>query len=70
MLDINDICCKLLPYEFNMVDMVRKEILDEEMTMTKIGWIYHYNAIPNNNNGEKTFYWMKKTYNYLYGDTK
>ena len=68
LLDINEISCKLLPYEFNMVDMSRKEILDEQLTMTKVGWIYHYNAIPNNNNGVLTNYWMEKTYKYLYGE--
>ena len=58
---------KILPYEFNMQDMTRKEILDDELTMTKIGWVYHYNAIPDNKNAEKTLYWMKKTYEKLYG---
>ena len=66
-LRINDIDVKLLPYEFNMVDLVRKEILDEELTMTKLGWVYHYNAIPDNKDASKTYYWMKKTYEYLYG---
>jgi len=55
-----------LPYEYNMQDLSRKEILNEDLVFTKIGWVYHYNAIPDNNNSEKTFYWMKKTYNYLY----
>ena len=57
---------KLLPYEFNMTDLVRKEILDDQLTFTKIGWIYHYCAIPNNHNQEATLYWMKKTYEHLY----
>ncbi len=51
-----------------MVDLVRKEILDEELTMTKVGWIYHYNAIPDNADAKKTYYWMKKTYEHLYGE--
>ena len=69
-LDINKISCKLLPYEYNMQDMFRKEILDDDLTFTKLGWIYHYNAIPENHNAEKTVYWMKKTYEHFYGELK
>ena len=69
-LRMNDVEVKLLPYEFNMVDLVRKEILDEELTMTKVGWIYHYNAIPDNADASKTHHWMKKTYEHLYGNLK
>jgi hypothetical protein len=58
---------KLLPYEFNMVDMLRKEILTEDLLFTKIGWIYQFNCIPNNTDNQATYYWMKKTYEYLYG---
>ena len=57
---------KILPYEFSMADMTRKEILDEDLTMTKVGWVYHYNAIPNNSDGSQSLYWMKKTYEELY----
>tara|TARA_Y100000310_G_C20691489_1_gene822560 strand:- start:1881 stop:2642 length:762 start_codon:yes stop_codon:yes gene_type:complete len=57
---------KLLSYKFNMQDMANKEILDNDLTFTKLGWIYHYNAIPNNNDSSLTYYWMKKTYEELY----
>lgn len=57
---------KLLPYEYNMVDMVRKEILGNDLLFTKIGWIYQFNCIPNNQDNKATYYWMKKTYDYLY----
>jgi hypothetical protein len=57
---------KLLSYKFNMQDMARKEILTEDLLFTKLGWVYHYNAIPNNQNSEKTLYWMKKTYDFFY----
>ncbi len=57
---------KLLSYKFNMQDMANKEILDEDLTFTKLGWIYHYNAIPNNHDSSLTLYWMKKTYEALY----
>jgi hypothetical protein len=65
-LDINKISCKLLPYEFNMCDMYRKEILDDSLTFTDVGWIYHYNSIPNNGEGDVGFHFMKKTYEKLY----
>lgn len=57
---------KLLPYEFNMIDLPRKEILTDDLLFTKIGWIYQYNCIPNNTNNQVTYYWMKKTYDYLF----
>ena len=55
---------KFLPYEFNMCDLPRKEILDDELTMTEVGWIYHFNAIPQQFG--KPEQWMEKVYNKLY----
>ena len=56
---------KLLPYEFNMSCMLKKEILGEDMLHTKLGWVSHYNGLPEK---EKSVpYWMEKTYKYLYG---
>jgi hypothetical protein len=57
-----------LPYEFNMVDMNRFEILTDDLLFTKFGWIYHFNAIPNNKDSKLTHYFMEKTYQYLYED--
>ena len=57
---------KLLSYKFNMQDMFRKEILHDDMLFTKIGWVYHFNAIPNNHDSSLTLHWMKKTYEELY----
>ena len=45
--------------------MIKKEILDPDMLFTKIGWIYHFNGIPNKD--EQVPLWMKKTFDYLYG---
>ena len=56
---------KLLPYEFNMVDLTRKEIL-EKLVFTDIGYVYQFNCIPNNKDNQATYYWMKKTYEHLY----
>jgi hypothetical protein len=66
MLQNNNIDTKILPYEFNMTDMPRKEILNNDLIMTNIGWIYHFNCIPNNKNNQATYYWMEKTYKHLY----
>ena len=63
----NNIDFKLLPYEFNMTALFQKEILDEELTFTKCGWIYQYSQIPDNWDNKKTLYWMKKTYEHFYG---
>ena len=57
---------KWLPYEYNMCDMVRKEILGDDMMFTDWGWIYQYNSIPNNKEDRLTLHWMKKTYEHLY----
>ena len=59
---------KLLSYKFNMQDMFRKEILTDDLLFTKLGWVYHFNAIPNNVDSQLTIHWMKKTYEYFYGN--
>ena len=61
-----DVDFKWLPYEYNMCDMTRKELLTDDLLFTKWGWIYQYNSIPNNKEDKLTYYWMKKTYEYLY----
>ena len=61
-----DIDFKWLPYEFNMCDMFRKELLTDDLLFTKWGWIYQYNSIPNNTEDKLTYLWMKKTYEHLY----
>lgn len=57
----NNVDLKLLSYKWNMQDLHRKEILREDMLFTKLGWVYHFNAIPVNNNSYKTWYWLEKT---------
>ena len=63
-----DIDFKLLPYEFNMNDMARKELLGDDLLFTKVGWIYQYNAIPNNTDNQWTNHFMKKTWEHFYGE--
>ena len=53
-----------------MQDMFLKEILNEDLLFTKLGWVYHYNSIPDNNGADLTFHWMEKTYKKLYGEFK
>ena len=57
-----------LPYEFNMNDMNRKEILHDDLLFTKIGWVYQFNCIPNNKENSLTNYWMEKTHKELYNE--
>lgn len=65
--NLSDTEVKYLPYQFCMADLHRKEILDEDLTMCKVlKGIYQFNAIPDNKDANKTLYWMKKTYEYLY----
>ena len=63
-----DIPIKLLPYEYNMNDMARKELIHEDLLFTKCGWVYQYNAIPGNKDNKLTNHFMKKTYEKLYGE--
>ena len=63
-IELKNIDFKLLPYEFNMTALFQKEILDEELTFTKLGWIYHFNGIEGKDEGVVAD-WMRKTHNYL-----
>lgn len=67
-LKLYNVDVEYLPYEFNMCDMNRIEILNDDLLFTKCGWVYHYNAIPNNENSSRMHYFMEKTYNYLYNN--
>ena len=53
---------KILPYEFNMQDMMRFEVLGEDLLYTRHGWVYHFNG------GVKPHprAWMEHTYKALY----
>lgn len=53
---------KILPYEFNMQDMHRFEVLGEDLLHTRHGWVYHFNG------GVKPHpkAWMEHTYKNLY----
>jgi len=64
MLRRHDVDIKLLPYEFNMTCMLKKEILGEDMLHTKMGHVMHFNGIPDKKINVPL--WMEKTYTYLY----
>ena len=57
---------KLLPYEFNMSCMLKKEILGDDMLHTKLGYVSHYNGLPEKQ--KSVPYWMEKTYNHLWSN--
>ena len=62
-IDKENIDIKFFTYQYNMIDMIRKEILREDMIFTKCGWIYNFNSIPSD---QAKYYWMEQTYKYLY----
>ena len=65
--NLSGVDMKFLPYQYCMADMPRKEILNEDLTFIKVyPGIYQFNAIPDNHDAIKTYYWMKKTYEKLY----
>lgn len=64
LLNEQEIDVKLLPYQFNMQDLPRKNILDDRMLFAQIPGIYHFNGIPGG--PEQSNYWMKKTYTKLF----
>lgn len=65
-LQTNNVKTKILPYEFNMMGLNLMEGLTDDLVFTKLGWIYHFNGIPDTTYGNKVEFWMNKTYNKLY----
>jgi hypothetical protein len=64
MLRRHKINLKLLPWKYNMTCMPKREIIGEDMLHTKMGYVMHFNGLPEK---DKTVpYWMEKTYKYLY----
>lgn len=64
MLRKHNIEIKLLPYKYNMTCMIKKEILDDNLSFIDCGWVYHFNGIPDKDISVP--YWMEKTYKKLY----
>lgn len=65
-LQMNNINLQILPYEFNMTGLNLSEGLTDDLVFTNLGWIYHFNGIPDTNYGNKVAYYMEKTYKKLF----
>ena len=57
---------QILPYQFNMTSLQRKNILDDRMLFTNIHGIYHFNAVEGG--PEMVNYWLHKTFNFIEND--
>ena len=70
-----DIPMTILPPCYNLQDISRKNLMyfhpqhwwTDELHYLKNGWIYHFNAIPQNTMGRDASYWIERTYEELYG---
>ena len=73
MLKINKVDVKILPPCYNLQDLFRKNLLhiaghswwsDTLEGLYSAGWVYHFNAIPQNDRHAN--YWIKRVYRELY----
>ena len=72
LLNIHKVDVKLLPECYDLQEMFNKHLLHipgnswwpDELLFTEAGWVYHFNAIPNN--PRDLYYWMQRTYNELW----
>jgi hypothetical protein len=70
----NNLEMNILPGCYNLQDLSRKNLLyyhqqqwwSDELHFLKNGWIYHFNAIPQNQMGRDANYWIERTYKELY----
>lgn len=72
MLKKNNIEVTKLSEGYNLQDLFKKNLLhipnhswfSDELHFLNAGWVYHFNAIPQND--RHVSYWMERTYNELY----
>ena len=72
MLKKNNIEVTKLSEGYNLQDLFRKNLLhipnhswfSDELHFLNAGWVYHFNAIPQND--RHVSYWMERTYKHLY----
>lgn len=72
LLQENNIHIKHLPECYNLQALFNKNLLHipghawwpDELLYLDAGWVYHFNAIPQNPRDD--YYWMERTYNKLY----
>jgi hypothetical protein len=73
MLQKHNIKTVKLSEAYNLQDLHKKSLLhfpghswfSDELHFLEAGWVYHFNAIPQNE--RHVNYWMERTYKYLYG---
>jgi hypothetical protein len=73
MLQKNNIEVTKLSEGYNLQDLFKKNLLhipnhswfSDDLHFLDAGWVYHFNAIPQND--RHVSYWMERTYKYLYG---
>lgn len=73
LIHLHNVPLHILPFEWNMQELPRLEILDTMLTFTKYGYVYHFNGISPDyklyNSPESSVYqWMNFVYNKLYGN--
>jgi hypothetical protein len=70
-----DLELNLLPRQFGMMDIVRKNLFyhhpkcyweDSLTNLYNSGWVYQFNAIPHNDMGRDRTYWMRRVYEELF----
>ena len=74
MLDQENIDLKILPSCYNLQDLYRKNLLcvtgneywSDELHFLEVGWIYHFNSIPQNPLKRDANYWIERTYKELF----
>lgn len=65
---------KYLPISFNLQDLHSKQLLyihpefwfPDELIFENCGWVFHFNAIPQNNMNRDANYWLERTYKEFY----
>jgi len=67
---------KYLPIRYNLQDLYRKNTIvidknyqswmNDELYFLDVGWIYHFNSIPQNSMRRDANYWIERTYKELY----
>jgi len=64
-----------LPICYNLQDLASKQLLylhpslwwlTDELIFKECGYVFHFNAIPQNEMGRDANYWIKRTYEEFY----
>jgi len=71
---LQNINLNYLPVEYNLQDLHSKQLLyihencwwPDELIFENCGWVFHFNAIPQNQMGRDANYWLERTYKEFY----